>query len=215
MSGYQPTWEGGQEVGIGWRDCNTRYEAIKRYLIGRMGHQIPQIPSNPKVFDLGAYNGYFCRRLADDFQAQCIAVDGQPFLTDYESPSGGQVTAIRQLFKPSDILQMPDQDIVLCLSVLHHWREWREYLAALLAIGGVVFIETANPAENMNNDAKAYAADAENVLRQHPAASILVETPPMNHHKDVLRPLWVIDPQMQEYSDGMAEWWQLAMGRPG
>lgn len=195
---YQPVWEDGKEVGIGWRDCNTRYEAIKRYLIGRMGKQVPQVPSEPKVFDLGAYNGYFCRRLADDFQAQCTAVDGQPFLVDYESPSGGQVTAIRQLYKPVDILAAPQQDIVLCLSVLHHWRDWREYLAALLSLAPVAFIETANPAENMNNDAKAYAADTELVLGRHPAATVLVETPPMNNHKDVLRKLWVVD------SDGAA-----------
>jgi hypothetical protein len=203
-SGYQPIWDGEKEVGIGWRDCNTRYEAIKRYLIARMGEQIPQMPTSPHVFDLGAYNGYFCRRLADDFQARCTAVDGQPFLADYESPSGGSVTAIRQLFTPTDIRQMPDQDIVLCLSVLHHWREWRDYLEALLLLGTVTFIETANPAENMNADAKAYAADTERMLHAYPSASILVETPPMNNHPNVLRKLWVIDPQRVVVDDDEA-----------
>lgn len=32
-AGYEPVWEDGREHGIGWRDANGRYEAIKRYLV--------------------------------------------------------------------------------------------------------------------------------------------------------------------------------------
>lgn len=193
--GYQPIWKDGREHGVGWRDCNGRYEAIQRYLVGRMGSDARQLGDPLRVFEVGAYNGYFCRRLADDFRASCVAIDGQPFLEDYDSPSGGEVFAVHKLVTPADITDQGDNwhpDIVMCMSVLHHWPNWKDYAQALIGAGRVVFIETANPDENLASDAKEIARQADDYFRTKLAATILVETPPMNG-QTALRPLWVID----------------------
>jgi len=94
-AGYQPVWEDGREHGIGWRDANGRYEAIKRYLVTRMAREndLKQFDS-PSVLDIGAYNGYICRRLADDFGAQYLAVDGQEFLEEYRCWRSSKMTSV-------------------------------------------------------------------------------------------------------------------------
>src|SRR5882762_5683307 len=112
-AGYQPQWIDGKEVGTGWRDAAGRYDAIKRYLVARQGREDVRQFKDPTVLEIGAYNGYFCHRLHDDFNAQCLAVDGQPFLT---ARPGTNV--LHKLATPDDIVGLGAFDIVLCLSVL-------------------------------------------------------------------------------------------------
>lgn len=193
-AGYQPVWEGGREHGVGWRDASGRYEAIKRYLVARMGTDARQLPPEPSVFELGAYNGYFCRRLADDFGSRCTAVDGQPFLQDYQSPTGGgSVTAARRLMDPQAITATGEHDIVMAMSVLHHWPNWREYAEALINVGRVVFIETANPHEKLSGEARGIAAAAHDYFAKDLGAKVVAETLPMASHGTVTRPMWVVD----------------------
>lgn len=191
QAGYQPEWKDGKEHGTGWRDANGRYEAIKRHLVTRMARTDLNQFDKPTVLDIGAYNGYFCRRLADDFEAHCLAVDGQPFLEDYHSPSGGHVAAEHALWEPKDILAAPTFDIILCLSVLHHHENWQDFLQAMLVRGTCLFIETANPQENLSETARINARAAWSWLYSVDA-KVLVRTPPMNNQPE-LRPLWVLD----------------------
>lgn len=193
QAGYQPEWKDGKEHGTGWRDAAGRYEAIKRHLVTRMARTDVKQFDKPTVLDIGAYNGYFCRRLADDFQARCLAVDGQPFLEPYRSPSGGYVDVDRALWTPQDIREREagGVDIILCLSVLHHHENWLDFLKAMIARGTCLFIETANPQENLSEIARTNARAAWSWLYANDA-EVIVRTPPMNDQPD-LRPLWVLD----------------------
>jgi 2-polyprenyl-3-methyl-5-hydroxy-6-metoxy-1,4-benzoquinol methylase len=193
-AGYQPLWEDGREIGTGWRDASGRYEAIKRYLVGRQRRiDVEQFPTGPTVLEIGAYNGYFCRRLADDFGACCLAVDGQPFLTEYRSkgPLNGYVDVRHELWHHPHINAAPSFDIGICLSVLHHHGDWDLILGAMLDRCTVLFVELAHPDEKLANDAKTYAFAAMRAVKQL-GADTLAETPPMNLTKP-LRPLMVID----------------------
>jgi Methyltransferase domain len=193
QAGYQPEWRDGREHGVGWRDASGRYEAIKRYLVARQSRTDLRQFDAPTVLDVGAYNGYFCRRLADDFRADAVAVDGQPFLEDYRSPSGGRVTAVHKILTPADIRNRTDwTDIVLCLSVLHHWPNWFDYLTAMSQLASTLFIEIAHPAEHLSNDARAIASACwGEITMTH--AELLAWTAPMNGHRGAERPLYAIE----------------------
>jgi Methyltransferase domain len=137
---YQPDWVDGREVGAGDRECANRYQTIARYL-KLSGYQLPEKFS---VFDFGAYTGYFSRRLHEDFGAECVAVDSQPRLR----PVPG-VRCIHYQMRAEGILKQPHYDMALCLSVLHHHQDWREYLANLRARSSILFVETAHPLETL------------------------------------------------------------------
>jgi 2-polyprenyl-3-methyl-5-hydroxy-6-metoxy-1,4-benzoquinol methylase len=159
-----------------------------------MGSDAAQLADPPLVFELGAYNGYFCRRLADDFKANAIAVDGQPFLEPYISPSGGSVTVLHRLMSATDINALTvHHDVIIAMSVLHHHNDWEDLAKALIDAGRVVFIETANPDEHLSSDAKARAHAAHDYFANQTSATIIAQTLPMASHGRVTRPLWVID----------------------
>jgi Methyltransferase domain len=168
------------------RECNTRYLAIRDYL---RAHN----PANPisfkrydfTVLDVGAYNGYFCHRLHDDFHAQCTAVDNQAAL----APAPG-VKVIKKLITPDGIRELGHFNVVLCLSVLHHWPNWHDYLKALLSAGDLVFIESANPAERGLGRYRDYAVGAQAQLSQ--IGTPIAHSLPIVGEQ--LRPLWAITP---------------------
>lgn len=176
--GYQPLWVAGQEVGAGLRDCNGRYQALATYL-----RKISMRPR--RVLEIGAYTGYFCRRLAEDFGAQCIAVDDHRGLEAYPG-----VEVIKARLDPLAISSLGRFDVVICMSVLHHHNNWHDYLTALLQAGDVLFIETANPLERLGTVQRQYALGAHQEISA--LGRVLTQTPPINGDVNQ-RPLWVVD----------------------
>jgi hypothetical protein len=100
------------------------------------------------------------------------------------------VQVIKHLLTPATIGQLGHFDVVLCLSVLHHWPNWRDYLDALLAAGDLVFIESANPAEVGLGRHRDDAVGAHVELSKI-GTPIAHTRPIVGEH---LRPLWVIAP---------------------
>ena len=177
---YLPQWDKGQEVGTGTRDGNERYEAIRNYLLAN------DIGDNPTVLDFGAWNGYFSRRLAEDFDAHCTAVDDTPELEPYPG-----VTVINRRLAADEITG--PYDVVIAMSVMHHLENWRQYLDAFLAAGKVVFLEVAIPDENLpkakaHNNSKAIMRA---VKAKKLGGTVIAETP--GYDFSHLRPLIVID----------------------
>lgn len=174
---YQPEWRDGREHGRGRRDAAGRFDAIAEYLGDRRGFT---------VLDFGAYGGYFSARLADQFDADCTAVDDSKYLT--EAPG---VTTIRDRLTPAEIRKLGDFDVTLCLSVLHHIPKWKDTLAALLDSAPIVFVETANPDETLPK-ATAHKHSAAIAAAIEEAGGVeLTRTP--GYDASQTRPLWVID----------------------
>ncbi len=177
---YLPVWDGKDRPSR--RDGAGRYQAIATYL-----------RENPigdgtgfTVFDFGAFNGYFSRRLAEDFDARCTAVDDNPALTPYPG-----VEAINRRITPTDI--GGPYDVVIAMSVLHHLEDWRDYLNALIEAGTVVFIEVAHPDENLPKAKAHHTSRAINraVKAKKLGGQIIAETP--GYDPRCVRPLVVID----------------------
>lgn len=172
---YQPLWDNGREIGSGLRECGSRYDAIAAHI------RDTGLPNGFSCLDFGANLGYFSRRLADDFDAKCTAVDATPGLV--ESPG---VTVVPRMLVSAEIPELGHHDLTLCLSVLHHYpKRWQQYLVALLASADLVFIELAASSEKGCAHMLPIRQELESL-----GGKVIGHTPTVSG--DALRPLWVI-----------------------
>lgn len=141
--GYQPRRVNGQDVG-GERLSADRYEALKGHLVG--------IPQPFTVLDLGANLGYFAQRLTEDFDCYVTAVDSEPGLLEAQD---GRIEVIPRRFGLHDLRQLERHDVILGLSVLHHFVNWQEVLRELQHCRHVCFLEIPHPSERWMRYAKA------------------------------------------------------------
>lgn len=119
-----------------WYDTDARFDAIADYLGDRHPHH---------VLDFGALNSVMADRFVTRYGSHVTAVDDA--LNGGTAPNG--VTYIGKRLGPAAIRKLPRQDVTLCLSVLHHQPQWRNYLDALRSISDLLFVETAHPDENL------------------------------------------------------------------
>lgn len=184
MKPYQPLWSDGRQVQDGIRECGTRYAAIARVLDAA-------IPGRPHILDFGAYGCYFGTRLAEDFSASVVAVDPEPFLVEsYREPRRGTIALINRRLAASEIPDLGEFDAALCLSVLHHLPDWRDYLDALLASATILFVETPHPDETLP-EAKAHSHTRDIIAAMEALNAVpIAETPGWD--RDFVRTTWRI-----------------------
>lgn len=140
---YQPEWRNGREIGVGDRDCDERYRAIR----DELKRHWTVVDRQRRVLDLGAYIGYFALRLVDDFPAaRVVAVDDFPGLRRVRH---ARVNVITRRLSPDQVRDLGRFDAVLCLSVLHHVPRWDDLLDALLDATPLLFIESTSREENL------------------------------------------------------------------
>lgn len=141
MTTYQPTATSGGE-----RPCTDRWEPV-RAVLGRL-------PQPFTVWDVGAAQGWFTRAIVDEFpHAHVTAMDPGPGLGDLETHP--QVTVIRGRVTAVDLHRLPRPDVVLALSVLHHFPDWPLVLTLLRACHQFALIETPAPEETWMRRAAA------------------------------------------------------------
>jgi hypothetical protein len=132
---YQDRWADGTVVRSGYRECGGRYELIRR--------AVAALPAGFRVLDVGAAEGYFALRLADEYLADVVAVEPRPSRDRGRHPRVRWVTA-------DFTRSLGSFDVVLGLSVLHHIRGWRETLVLLVASASrLVLLETPHPHERL------------------------------------------------------------------
>lgn len=177
---YLPVWDGKDHPSR--RDGAGRYTAIADYLLKYPVGDVTGFT----VFDFGGFNGYFSRRLADDFDAVCTVADDNPGLKPYPG-----VSVINRRIAAGEITGR--YDVVIAMSVLHHLEDWRDYLNALLTAGTVVFIEVSNPKEVLPKAAAHQHAQAISraVKAKKLGGQVIAET--AGYDSKHLRPLIVID----------------------
>jgi len=151
---YQDVWRSGERVAAGERDCEGRYALIAA-----------TFPAHPfTMLDVGAYTGYFATRASEDFEASVTAVDDFRGLA---AAASERVTVIGERLSPAQLAALPRHDVVLALSVLHHFADWRAALRELLACRSHLLIEVCAPDEKWMRR----AASRREVAAQHKAVA--------------------------------------------
>jgi hypothetical protein len=154
---YQDVLIKGEVIHQGVRSCADRYEAIKSILA--------TLPKGFKVLDLGASQGYFSFRMADEWQARCTMVEDGYAVTnqvwntaDYlkylceKNSHLRDVALLKKKFfaKELNLLRQQEEfDLVCAFSVIHHMKHSADeshdvYLGiidGILALAPVVLIE--------------------------------------------------------------------------
>ncbi|MFZ0566167.1 MAG: methyltransferase domain-containing protein [Chlamydiales bacterium] len=146
---YQPILINGEKVfqsRVG-NAFEQRYETIKQIL--------SRIDGPFTVLDLGANNGYFSLRIAHDFDAVCVLVDGTERLSDIctLNTDTNRLIHIQKYFKKNDIRELARRehfDVVLALHVLHHVDDWMTWVNTLFELGDEVIIETPSVNDPIN-----------------------------------------------------------------
>lgn len=150
---YQPILINGVEVlkssnaSGGSQIIYDRYRAIQQVL------NLYQKPF--KVLDLGANNGFFGFKIAEDYEAMCVLVDGTERLTDIciLNTDYNKVIHLKKMFNKNDIAMLSQRehfDVVLALLVLHHVDDWKAWAEALFKLADNVIIEFPNVDDPIN-----------------------------------------------------------------
>jgi len=133
---YQDKWRDGQLVQRGRRDCGLRYEKISGALRSALGE-------GPwSVADIGGWDGYFTRRLVEDFGGPGTLVE--PRKTDL---SGTGIAHRQMKVTASTVSEVGFHDAILVLSVFHHMTDWLPVYQGLKAQCRILIIELALPDE--------------------------------------------------------------------
>ncbi|MBF8262519.1 MAG: hypothetical protein HW387_184 [Parachlamydiales bacterium] len=135
---YQDLRINGETIWIGCVECGARYEAL-RPLLNRFHRPF-------SVLELGANNGYFSLRIAEDYDASCVMIDGTERLCKICELNSEikNIVYLQKYLSPDDIELLSKKehfDVVLCFHLLHH-VDWKRFVSALFQLGDYVVIQT-------------------------------------------------------------------------
>ena len=133
-SGYQDLYRDGRVIARGGRDCASRYAAIAPALEARLGRGFT-------VCDVGGRDGYFPARLLHEGYASAATIVDS-YAGDFEG-----ITHLRQKYRPGD--QIGTFNAILCLSVLHHVKDWRAVYEGLREHCRWLVVELPAPTERV------------------------------------------------------------------
>jgi hypothetical protein len=130
----------------GNRECNLRYKSIQP-ILARYDKFAPI-----KVLDFGANYGYFSLQILKDFPiADITMVDYEPILKEvYKEHKQFNLHLIHKFIELEDIEELAKNnkyDVVLALSVLHHFKEYKKVIDLFLEMGTIVIFEIGYPDE--------------------------------------------------------------------
>lgn len=147
---YQDLWINGQiyETAIRKR-CNERYDVIKQLIEKRYQRPIT-------VLDIGAAEGYFSFRLANDFEGTFVMIEKSYAPRSLAHPLIKKLCALNTtldniillyrhvtLKDLQEIAKHEHFDVILCLNVLHHVKENEQipFYHAVRSLGDTIIIE--------------------------------------------------------------------------
>ncbi len=145
---YQDIIINNQIIKPGVRECAHRYEALKKIL------DTYERPIT--VLDIGASQGYFSFRIAHDYDATCVMIEGdynnnwktteQLLELCKRNTDRDNIVFLRHRITPEELERLATCehfDVVLGFNILHHLgTEWKKATDALLNLGDTIIIET-------------------------------------------------------------------------
>ena len=137
----------GKTLSLGYRNSEKRYSEIFKFC-KKFNRPI-------SVLDLGAAEGYFTFRLAEDFDGVFVAVESNPerkLLELCKKNNDPKVLLLNRqmnLKNLKNIKEVQHFDIVLALNIIHHFDEpFQDVLEALISMSSFCFLEHPNSLEN-------------------------------------------------------------------
>jgi 2-polyprenyl-3-methyl-5-hydroxy-6-metoxy-1,4-benzoquinol methylase len=137
----------GKTISTGYRNSEERYGEIFKFC--------KQFNRPISVLDLGAAEGYFTFRLAEDFSGVFIAVESNPERKLLELCVKNNNRKVLLLDKQMNLKNLKNLkevqhfDIVLALNIIHHFDEpFQDVLDTLVSMSSFCFMEHPNPLEN-------------------------------------------------------------------
>lgn len=167
------------------RDCEDRYKVIKKFL--------DQFKRQFSVLDIGANYGWFGQRLVRDFDCVYVGIDNKTIDPHERIWHINRHVSAKEL---GALSRSESFDIVLGLSVLHHFKDYERAWNAMKRLGHWVFVEIPGP-----EDENAVGND-----RHKGIAKIFCNAKPIagfkSHVSDTMRPmyLWTGEPFIVEQS---------------
>jgi hypothetical protein len=151
---YQDIWFKGKAILRGGRHCEFRYFAIENYL--------KKFKRPISVLDIGANMGYFSWRLMEKFQGTFTMVEGDAYTGKVlkrlcKLNNNPQAALLSRRFCLQDLKDLAESehfDVVIALSVIHHFDEpYQEVLEALTRLGSCLIFEPPSVDEyTLNQD---------------------------------------------------------------
>ena len=137
----------GKTLSLGYRNSEKRYSEIFKFC-KKFNRPI-------SVLDLGAAEGYFTFRLAEDFDGVFVAVESNPerkLLELCKKNNDPKVLLLNRqmnLKNLKNIKEVQHFDIVLALNIVHHFDEpFQDVLETLVSMSSFCFLEHPNSLEN-------------------------------------------------------------------
>ena len=159
------------------RDCEDRYKTIK-FLASRFTRPF-------SVLDVGANYGWFGQQLVKDFEdCAYIGVDNK---TIDPHPRIWHVNRHMAAAEFGALSKSENFDIVLCLSVLHHFEDYERAFNAMKRLGQYTFFEIPGPNEDEAvGGAERHAA----IAKIFEGGEAIAEH--KSHLDDTLRPMYLL-----------------------
>jgi len=137
---YQDIRVNGKTVSYGMRECESRYKAMKPFL-ERYKHE-----ESFNVLDFGANYGYFSWRIKEDFpNAKITMVDSRPVLKllfEINNMEGMElISEDMQLDQIKEFFKGRHYDLILLMSIVHHFTDPEEIIDTFMAMAETVLFE--------------------------------------------------------------------------
>lgn len=159
---YQDIWLGGQLILKGLRECESRYESIDEVC--------RQYQRPITVLDIGADMGYFSLRLAEKFLGTYVMIEADSETLNTlcllcQCHGAPHLILLSKCMTLEDLHKLAEKehfDVVLAMSIIHHFKEpAQEVLKALISLGTHLIFEPPSEQEvPLNLDLTAFGAKA-------------------------------------------------------
>ena len=180
---YQDIWLKGQVVQDGKRTCARRYKLIYDALAERYRPGFT-------VLDIGASEGYFSIRLSEDLGARPTMLEKKAEIVSIASAQENpNIRAVTGRFDKKTLSRLGKFDVIIALSIVHHFPNWGAMIKQILLMGDTIIIEL--PAQNERSTKRADAASGMMEVLQWYQPKLIGET--AGYAEEAKRRLWCVD----------------------
>ena len=135
---YQDHWQSGELIAKGYRECESRWQAISSFL-NRFIRPVT-------VLDIGANRGYFGARILHDYpESVVVSLDREVSISNLYSSS---VVLKHELTRNTahNLSKCESFDVILAMNVLHHFEleQLEQVWNSICRMGEFVISETPN-----------------------------------------------------------------------